>query len=352
MLKASYKKYFLKFKTPGGTSRGILHEKETWFIFVYDDVNPEIIGIGECGLFRGLSADDRPDYKEKLKEVCESISAKKFWKEEGLIEFPSIKFGLETALLDLKNKGKRIIYPSEFTKGNASIPINGLIWMDSFISMKDQVNKKLKDGFRCIKLKIGAIDFNEEIRLLKLIRREFSENDLEIRVDANGAFSPDDALEKLKRLSNFKLHSIEQPIKSGQQKEMTQLCLNSPLPIALDEELIGIFKINEKQKLLETIKPQYIILKPSLVAGFSGSEEWIKIAKENKISWWITSALESNIGLNAIAQWTFTLNNSAFQGLGTGSLFTNNFDSPLFLQKQNLFYDAEKKWDLKAILNY
>ncbi len=351
MLKADYKKYFLKFKTPGGTSRGILHEKETWFIFIYDDINPKIKGIGECGLFRGLSADDVPDYEEKLNEVCENISGDKFWLEEGLTKFPSIKFGLETALLDLKNKGKRIIFPSEFTKGNTSIPINGLIWMDSFSLMKNQVNKKLKDGFRCIKIKIGAIDFEEEIRLIKLIRHEFSENDIEIRVDANGAFSPDEALEKLKRLSDHKLHSIEQPIKSGQHKEMTKLCLNSPLPIALDEELIGIFDINEKQKLLETIKPQYIILKPSLVGGFSGSEEWIKIAKENKISWWITSALESNIGLNAIAQWTYTLNNPAFQGLGTGGLFTNNFDSPLFLQGQNLFYDVGKSWDLKELIN-
>ena len=351
MIKASYKKYFLKFKTPGGTSRGVLHEKESWFIFVYDDKKPKIKGIGECGLFRGLSSDDRPDYEEKIDEVSKSISVNKFWLEEGLTKFPSIKFGLETALLDLKNKGKKIIYPSEFTKGNASIPINGLIWMDSFISMKNQVNEKLKDGFRCIKIKIGAIDFEEEIRLIKLIRREFSENDIEIRVDANGAFSPDEVLEKLKRLSDYKLHSIEQPIKSGQLKEMAKLCLNTPLPIALDEELIGIFDINEKQKLLEVIKPQYIILKPSLIGGFSGSEEWIEIAKENKISWWITSALESNIGLNAIAQWAFTLNNPAFQGLGTGGLFTNNFDSPLYLQGQNLFYDMGRSWDLKRLIN-
>ncbi len=346
MLKASYKKYLLKFKHPGRTSRGILHEKETWFIFVYDDINPEIKGVGECGLFRGLSVDDRPDYEEKLNEVCESISGNKFWLEEGLTKFPSIKFGLETALLDLKNKGKRIIFPSEFTKGNTSIPINGLIWMGSFSLMKNQVKQKLEEGFRCIKIKIGAIDFEKEISLIKMIRREFSENDIEIRVDANGAFSPDEALEKLKRLSDHKLHSIEQPIRSGQFKEMAQLCKHSPLPIALDEELIGIFDINEKQKLLETIKPQYIILKPSLTGGFSGSEEWIRIAEENKISWWITSALESNIGLNALAQWTYTLNNPAFQGLGTGSLFTNNFNSPLILHGQNLFYDAEKSWDL------
>ncbi len=351
MLKANYKKYFLKFKTPGGTSRGVLHEKETWFIFISDDVNPEIKGIGECGLFRGLSADDTPDYEKKLIEVCNSIYKKNFWLEKGLKKFPSIKFGLETALLDLKNNGKRIIYPSEFTKGNSFIPINGLIWMDSFSLMKNQINKKLKDGFRCIKIKIGAIDFIEEIRLLRFIRREFSENDIEIRVDANGAFSPDEALEKLKRLSDFKLHSIEQPIKPGQHNEMAKLCFHSPLPIALDEELIGVFDLNEKQKLLETIKPQYIILKPSLVGGFSGCEEWINIAKENKISWWITSALESNVGLNAIAQWTFTLDNPAFQGLGTGGLFTNNFDSPLYLQGQNLFYTPDKNWNLNELLH-
>lgn len=349
MLKANYKKYFLKFKTPAGTSRGILHEKESWFIFVYDDVNPEIKGIGECGLFRGLSADDRPNYEEKLKEICTNISAIKNRSGDSLTKFPSIKFGVETALHDLKNKGERIIYPSEFTKGGASIAINGLIWMDTFTSMKNQIKEKINSGFRCIKIKIGAIDFNEELRLIKLIRREFPENDIEIRVDANGAFSANKALEKLKRLSDHKLHSIEQPIKQGQIKAMTELCLNTPLPIALDEELIGVFDLNEKQKLLKTIKPQYIILKPSLVGGFSGSEEWIKIAKENKISWWITSALESNIGLNAIAQWTYTLKNHAYQGLGTGKIFTNNFDSPLFLHGQQLFIDPGKSWDLSYL---
>jgi L-alanine-DL-glutamate epimerase-like enolase superfamily enzyme len=217
--------------------------------------------------------------------------------------------------------------------------------MGSEAFMKQQIKDKIKAGFRCIKLKIGAIDFETEINLLKSIRIEYSSKDIQLRVDANGAFGINEALEKLKRLSDMDLHSIEQPIKSGQFEAMAKLCEQTPLPIALDEELIGVFSVTKKQELLQTIRPQYIILKPSFVGGFKGSKEWVTIANQKNIGWWITSALESNVGLNAIAQWTYTLQSNRFQGLGTGSLFTNNFESPLLIKNGTLRYENEHNWN-------
>ena len=250
------------------------------------------------------------------------------------------------AFKSLNSDTEFTLFPSGFSSGLNTIPINGLIWMGNEAFMKKQIQEKIEAGFRCIKMKIGAIDFEAELNLLKSIRKEFSEVDIELRVDANGAFNPSEALEKLKRLSDFKLHSIEQPIKQGQIEEMAVLCKKTPLPIALDEELIGVFSMTDKQNLLETIKPQFIILKPTLVGGFKGSEEWIEQANSLNIGWWITSALESNIGLNAIAQWTYTLNSKLPQGLGTGSLYTNNFDSPLTIQNGALQYDVAKSWNV------
>ncbi|HET8837585.1 MAG TPA: o-succinylbenzoate synthase [Flavobacteriaceae bacterium] len=334
-MKASFSRYILNFKNPSGTSRGILKTKETFFLKIE---NGKKSGIGECALFRGLSIDDRPDYEEKLNWVCENISLGKEKLLQELIEFPSIQFGIETAFQSLLSKSEFELFPSEFTEGKASIPINGLIWMGEKAFMKKQINEKIKHGFRCIKLKIGAIDFVSELELLKYIRKEFSENDIEIRVDANGAFQPKETLEKLKRLSDFNLHSIEQPIKQGQIQEMAELCAKTPLSIALDEELIGCFGVTNKEKLLQTIRPQFIILKPSLVGGFAGSDQWIDLAENKQIGWWITSALESNIGLNAIAQWTFLKNPIMPQGLGTGGLFTNNFKSPLEMEGGNLIF--------------
>ncbi|QTD37388.1 o-succinylbenzoate synthase [Polaribacter batillariae] len=346
MIKATYKKYILNFKNPSGTSRGILRTKETWFIILEKDGKT---GIGETGLFRGLSADDAPNYEEKLKWVCKNIhlGLEKLLLE--VINFPSIQFGLEQAFLSLKAIDKFELFPSEFTKGKQAIPINGLVWMGNKAFMKTQIQEKLKTGFSCIKMKIGAINFNEEINLLKSIRSEFSANEVELRVDANGAFTPKEALAKLERLSKLNLHSIEQPIKQGQLQEMGLLCEKSPLPIALDEELIGMFSLEEKKKVIETINPQYIILKPSLIGGFSGSKEWIQLAEENNSGWWITSALESNIGLNAIAQFTFTLNSNLPQGLGTGSLFTNNFKSPLTVKNGTLQYHNSKNWHFSLV---
>ncbi|MFC0521943.1 o-succinylbenzoate synthase [Mesonia maritima] len=345
-MKASYKKYILNFKRPSGTSRGVLHTKETWFLILEENSKT---GIGECGILRGLSIDDRPDYEEKLQWLCENIQLEKAVLLEELEEFPSIQFGLEMALQSLKAENKFELFPSEFTKGSGKIPINGLIWMGEKSFMKSQIVEKIEHGFSCIKLKIGAIDFETELALLSYIRKEFSAEQIELRVDANGAFHHSEALEKLKKLSKLNLHSIEQPIRQGQFLEMQKLCKQTPLPIALDEELIGVFSVTKKEELLQTIQPQYIILKPSLVGGFQGTQEWINLAEKHNIGWWITSALESNIGLNAIAQWTFMKNTTMPQGLGTGSLFTNNIPSPLEVKKEFLTYNPTKSWDTSII---
>lgn len=341
-MKAIYHKYILNFKQPSGTSRGILKTKETWFISI--EANGQQ-GIGECGILRGLSADDRPDYEDKLKWTCNNIhlGLEELYRE--LAEFPSIQFGLEMAFKSLESASSFQLFPSEFTNGTDAIAINGLIWMGTETFMKQQIKEKIEAGFSCIKMKIGAIDFQTEYNLLKSIRKEFSKSDIELRVDANGAFSVDDALDKLNYLSELDLHSIEQPIKQGNWYEMASLCEDTPLPIALDEELIGVYEASEKQKLLQIINPQYIILKPSFIGGFKGSKAWIDLAEERSIGWWITSALESNVGLNAIAQWTYTLQNTMPQGLGTGSLFTNNFDSPLLVKNGKLHFNKNLDWN-------
>ena len=338
---ASYKKYILKFKHASGTSRGILKTKETWFLILNVEGKK---GVGECGLFRGLSIDDRTDYEAKLKWVCNHIELGINELLAELIEFPSIQFGLETAFKSLESDNAFELFPSNFTKGEDSISINGLIWMGSEAFMKEQIQDKIEAGFKCIKMKIGAIDFQQEINLLKSIRNQFSSKDIELRVDANGAFSHEQALEKLKILSEFELHSIEQPIKQGQVYEMAKLCEITPVPIALDEELIGVFDVTKKQELLQIINPQYIIIKPSLVGGFNGSNEWINFAEMNTIGWWVTSALESNVGLNAIAQYTYKKQSKLPQGLGTGGLFTNNFESPLQVKNGALQYEQLIEW--------
>lgn len=341
-MKVSYIKYNLNFKRPSGTSRGILTEKETWFIIIEENGKR---GIGECGLLRGLSIDDRPDYEEKLKWACENIhlGEEELWRE--LIEFPSIQFGLEMAFLSLKSENPFVLFSSKFTSGEKSIPINGLVWMGDEQFMKQQIEEKIEQGFGCIKMKIGAIDFDKELQLLRFIRDNFNENEIEIRVDANGAFNKNEALGKINQLSGFKLHSIEQPIQKNNTDTMSVLCKNTNLPIALDEELIGVFSMEEKEQLLKKVMPQYIILKPSFIGGFKGTMEWISLAEKYKIGWWITSALESNVGLNAIAQFTFILNTVMPQGLGTGSLYTNNFDCPLVVENGQLWYKPNLKWN-------
>lgn len=349
MLKARSIKHILKFKKPGGTSRGVLQQKDSWFVIVWDDENPQKKGIGECGIIPGLSIDDRPDFEDKLSKIIKEIEYFEYLEGNDLADYPSIRFGFETALLDLKSEQERILFPTAFTRGQEGININGLIWMGSFDFMKKQINEKINAGFNCIKLKIGAIDFKEELRLLSLIRNEYSVKDLELRVDANGAFLPEDALEKLNRLAEFDLHSIEQPIRVKQVDEMAELCRNSPIPVALDEELIGVTEIEDMRRMLQQIHPQYLILKPGLLGGFKQCELFISEAEKLNINWWITSALESNIGLNAIAQWTYVQKSSLPQGLGTGQLYTNNIPSPLEIRKDVLYYNPVNKWKLNFL---
>lgn len=338
-MKAFLKKIDLKFITPGQTSRGTLYYKPSWLLIVKEE---NLTGVGECSVIPGLNPEYQPGYEQKLNEVVDALNAGNIPSRNFLESFPSIQFGLETALLDLKQSPTGILFPSQFTRGEDGIPINGLIWMGSFDQMRQRIQEKLEKGFRVLKLKVGALDFEEEISLLKNIRSQFSIEELEIRLDANGAFSPENALEKHQRLNEYHIHSIEQPIKSGQWDAMAELCRKSPIPIALDEELIGIQSPSEKRKLLQHIRPQFIILKPSLVGGFEKSEEWIDAAKTTNTVWWATSALESNIGLSAIAQWVYTLKPINVQGLGTGGVFSNNLPSSVYLQNSTLFFDPTK----------
>ncbi|PTT39441.1 o-succinylbenzoate synthase [Chryseobacterium sp. HMWF028] len=332
-MEANYLQYLLQFKRPSGTSRGVLLDKETYILTISENGRK---GVGECAIFRGLSFDDRPDYENKLKWLCENINQNATFLKEELKEFPSIWFGYEQAVQNLKY-GDSLYFPSEFTKGKSAITINGLIWMGDAGYMEEQIQEKLEKGFHCIKLKIG-VDWKSEHIILQKLREKFSKNQLELRVDANGGFSKEEAVTVLQQLADLHIHSIEQPIKAGNREDMAELCAKTPTPIALDEELIGIIDSEKKKQLLETIQPQYIILKPALVGGFSGSDEWIYLAENQNIDWWITSALESNIGLNAIAQYTFTKKNPMPQGLGTGALFVNNFESDLELRNELLWF--------------
>lgn len=385
MLKASYFTRIFDFKFPAGTSRGVLHQKTSSFIVLEEvsevstnsalkdvpvDITSSLLsskvhqpsadhrffaGIGECSTIPDLSPDPMDRYESKLQELCDAINSGENPEEVGLKEFPSIRFGLEMAMLEAKQKksasssvfnlnaddqfsstaysslneflaAPHLLFPSEFTLGRQGININGLIWMGKKEFMHEQISRKLDEGFRCLKMKVGALDFNAELEILEEIRRHFSPEALEIRVDANGAFSAATALEKLNALARFQLHSIEQPIRQGQYEAMASLCRTSPIPIALDEELIS-YPPHLAEELLHTIQPAYIILKPSLLGGFEVSQQWINAAEATGVGWWVTSALESNIGLNAIAQWTYTLGNPLPQGLGTGQLYTNNIPS-------------------------
>ncbi len=347
MINLTVKNYNLVFKRPAGTSRGVLKTKPSYFLMLHDSQNENKISIGECGILPGLSYDDKPGYEKKLEELKSVInSTQKVDIDLDLDKWPSIRFGLEILIKDYYSKSDKVLFPTAFTQGQYKIPINGLIWMGGRQFMFNQIKTKIDEGWSCIKMKIGAIDFKEELELLKFIRAQFKPSELELRVDANGAFAPRNALEKLKYLSDYSIHSIEQPIKAKQIDQMAELCEISPIPIALDEELIGIFDYSEKMEMIRKIKPQYIILKPSLIGGWKASEEWIQIAKENNVKYWATSALESNIGLNAIAQWTATLEKDLVHGLGTGQLYTNNFQSPLLASKGFLSYQKDKNWSI------
>jgi o-succinylbenzoate synthase len=356
MLKADFKPYTLFFKFDAGTSRGVLKEKKTWFVRVQNQKGT--VGIGECGPLKGLSIDDVEDFEWHLGTYCRNLqqiepptSQEKIFSAVAEVvssRFPSIRFGFETAFLDLLNEGKRAIFNNSFVNGRA-IPINGLVWMGSKEFMIEQIDKKLEEGYSCIKIKIGAIEFLKECEVLEYIRGRFDERELSIRVDANGAFSYEEAIAKLQILSAYNIHSIEQPIKPKQFDKMSELVKMDVIPIALDEELIGVNERKEKINLLNTIKPPYIILKPTLHGGLRSCQEWIELAEERGIGWWITSALESNIGLNAIAQFTAQYTVELPQGLGTGQLYTNNIASPLEIKNGHLKYNAGKAFNLDGI---
>ncbi len=337
-MKASFKKHIFFFKRPSGTSRGVLTEKYSWFIELVDEVNSSVKGIGECSVIPGLSPDfiDFESYEKVLIKVCSNVD--EYLSNLNLLDnYPSILFGLETAFLDLKNGGNKIIFDNDFSKGQRKIPMNGLIWMGDSAYLLEQIDQKLEEGYSCLKMKIGAIDFQSELKVIESIRKRYSIKEVSLRVDANGAFSPAEAQDKLNQLANFDIHSIEQPIEVGQWEVMKNLCLNTKVPIALDEELIGITQLSNKKELLEIIQPQYIILKPSLHGGIKGCKEWINLCESMNIPWWMTSALESNIGLNAVAQFTAEFSTNLPQGLGTGSLYINNIESNLRVENGMIF---------------
>lgn len=346
MLKASFVKYPLEFKIPSGTSRGILKTKDSWLLKVFDESNADVFGLGEASIIEKLSIDDPSQMDEKLQWVCDNINGPYDEILFNLADFPSIQMAVEMAFLDLKNGGTRNWFRSPIIRHNTPIKINGLIWMGEEAFMLEQIKQKIDLGFSCLKMKIGAINFGTEIEILKSIRAEYNEHQLELRVDANGAFSPEEAPEILQQLADLDIHSIEQPIRQGQIIKMAELCTDPPIPIALDEELIGLRSMKEKRELLEAINPQYIILKPSLLGGFNATHEWIQVAGEMSIPWWITSALESNVGLAAIAQFTSQFYNPLPQGLGTGQLYTNNILSPLSLKGELLCIDPSNVWQL------
>lgn len=334
MITARFEPHTLLFRKPGGTSRGVLTEKKLWLIHLSDGKTE---GVGECSVIPGLTPEYSSDaqYEACITELCSNPQLF-LGNPDLLLNEPSIRFGWETALKDLETGGKAILFDNAFSRGVQAIPINGLIWMGTPEFMQEQIDQKLNDGYTCIKMKVGAIDFDTELDLLKKIRKRYSASEIILRVDANGAFSPADARKKLAGLAKLQVHSIEQPIKAGNRKEMRSLCREEIIPIALDEELIGVNEGLEKATLIDEITPQFIILKPGLHGGISGTQEWIKLAENRKTAWWMTSALESNIGLNAIAQLAGNYSNPLHQGLGTGALYTTNFPTRLFIEKGEL----------------
>lgn len=345
-MRLQFAPYVLKFKEPSGTSRGVLTEKITCLLRLFDENEPGQFGIGEAAIFPGLSPEADERFFYKLMELQANV---RLGLRTDLTKFPSLQCGFEQAIRDYSSGCQGIYFESPFVHGERSIEINGLIWMGNYERMLERIETKLNEGYKCIKLKIGAIDWRQEVDMIEYIRTRYSADKIEIRVDANGGFTMDNAIPRLQRLADLGVHSIEQPIKQGNPALMQFLCEVSPLPIALDEELIGKYTREEKSTTLDMIKPAYIVLKPSLIGGFSGASEWIELAEERNIGWWITSSLESNIGLNALAQWVATLKTKIPQGLGTGGLFINNFESPLYLSGDHLNYNQDIHLDRKAL---
>ena len=344
-MKARVIEHKLKFERPAGTSRGVLKHRRVWYLVLEKEGRN---GVGECAPLPGLSSETIPEVEQALAALAADPDG--FCAQADQQGIPvSVRFAVETALRDLEQTGTQILFPSSFTRGDKGIPINGLIWMGEPAFMKEQVRQKLDLGWRCIKLKIGALQFAEELAILKDIRAEYSADDVILRVDANGGFAPDEVLERLRQLAELNIHSIEQPIAKGQWQHMARVCRQSPLDIAFDEELIGIREREEKIHLLDTLAPHYLVLKPSLHGGMEGCDEWIELADARGIGWWVTSYLESNLGLNAIAQWAFLKQPHLHQGLGTGQLFTNNMASPLEIRGEELFFDPGKRFIFPGI---
>ena len=334
MRKITITSKLLHFLQPAGTSRGVYNTRLSFYLKLTSNEQPDVVGVGECATLPDLSCDAMPpnEYERKLRTFCDEYERTGVIDYEAMRPYPSMLFGLETAVAQFNAKGSLNFFDTPFGRGEEGIPINGLVWMGTFEEMFERLEAKLKAGFRCVKLKIGAIDFDRELQLIRYIRSTFSRNDVELRVDANGGFTPEEALSRMEALVQYDIHSIEQPIKQHQWTEMARLCAATPLPIGLDEELIGVNERQNKIELLDTIRPQYIVLKPSLHGGMAGTEEWIQLARERNIGSWITSALESNVGLNAIAQLTASIygtNIRHAQGLGTGQLFADNIEMPL-----------------------
>ncbi len=353
-MKVEIIKHTLDFRFDAGTSRGVMTSKDVFFLKLYDQDNSGIFGIGECSPLAGLSPDLNGDLPTALNNCVNSISSISNLHAEDINDiiparYPALRFALETAILDLKNGGKRILYENDFTKSKKGIPINGLVWMGDKELMLSRLESKIDEGFDCIKIKVGAINFDDELALIKNIRDRFSSDQITIRLDANGAFHPDEAIRILDKYSKYEIHSIEQPIMAGNWKAMENICCQSPIPVAVDEELIGIVEKKERADLLQSIKPAYIILKPTLLGGLQQTKEWIELVSEKSVGWWITSALESNIGLNAIAQFTANYPVELPQGLGTGKLFHNNIPSPLSIRNGFLHYDQKEKWDFSIL---
>ncbi|MFZ1685851.1 MAG: o-succinylbenzoate synthase [Flavobacteriales bacterium] len=349
MIRAAWKEITLTPKFELGTSKGPITARTVWYLIAWNEDRPEVKGIGEAALFPGHSKEFPAEVKTKLLELCLDTSNWRQRLTDDLVDVPSVRFAVEQCLKDLDASGSKILFPSSFTLGKQGIPINGLVWMGEKSTLERRIREQIAGGFTTVKMKIGAIGVQDELALLKSVRDEFSAKEVALRVDANGAFDARNAMDVLQRLADLQVESIEQPIAPGLYEVMAELCERSPIPIALDEDLIGLNTHDAKTDLLENVKPQHIVIKPSLVGGWAAAEEWIALAKARGIGWWITSALESSIGLNAVAQWTATLGTNVAHGLGTGSVYADNIPSPLLASKGELRYRPEVDWDLSRL---
>ncbi len=349
MIHATWKELTLTPRFPLGTSKGVINARTVWYLIAWDEDRPQVRGIGEAALFPGHSKEFPADVRTKLLELCADTSNWEQRLNDDLVHVPSVRFAVEQCLRDLQVSGTKILFPSEFTLGRNGIPINGLVWMGDKATMRERIKAQIDGGNRCVKMKIGAIGIDDELQLLADVRREFNAMELTLRVDANGAFTSNNVMPVLKRLAELEVESIEQPVPSGLYEVMAELCVSTPLPIALDEDLIGINTREAKTDLLDHVKPQCIVIKPSMVGGWAAAQEWIDLAAARNIGWWVTSALESSIGLNAIAQWAATLGVTIPQGLGTGSVYTDNIPSPLTVKAGELRYRPEVAWNLDRL---